>query len=116
MAEPSPALATGTDPMSVVVKGATTRVMPMPNSTTAGSTSVNTSEGGHGDPDARPSSHGALSEEMREIHARPDAISTGPTTRKRHAPIRPATVPTRVENSVSRMPVGRLTAAAARAV
>ena len=67
-------------------------------------------------PDPRSSSQGVLSDAMREIQARPAAMNSGPMTRKRHAPMRPATVPTRVENSVSRMPVGRLTAAAASAV
>ena len=60
MAEPRPAFATGTEPMSVVVSGATTSVMPTPNRSTAGSTSTNTSVGGHAIADPRPSSQGAL--------------------------------------------------------
>ena len=46
IAEPSPALRLGIEPMSVLVSGATTSEMPSPNVISAGSTSMNTDAGG----------------------------------------------------------------------
>ena len=54
IADASPELRTGTDPMSVVVSGATTSEIPSPNSSTAGRMSTRVETGGMSSLDARP--------------------------------------------------------------
>ena len=51
-------------------------------------------------------SHGAESAGRRAYHSSPPAISSGPATRNRRAPSRPASVPIRVDRSASRCPSG----------
>jgi hypothetical protein len=103
--------------ISVLVRGATTSAIPMPNVTSAGSTSMNTDAGGmsveRSSSDAR---HGSEVAGIRDHHNMPAAISSGPMTRNGFGPIRPAAAPTRLDRTNSRMPVGRPTSAAAVAV
>ena len=94
--------------MSVLVSGATTSEIPSPNSRTYGSTSTSVDGGGMSvDGSLERACHGSVSAGIRASHSRPPAMISGPTTRNGRAPMRPASVPTRVESSVSRIPVGR---------
>ena len=60
--------------------------------------------------------HGVESTGIRAYQSTPTDEISGPATRKRRDPIRPATVPTRVDSRTSRRPHGTPTAPAASAV
>ena len=60
--------------------------------------------------------HAAESVGSRTYHNSPAAMISGPATRNPRDPIRPASVPTRVESNVSMMPAGSPMAPAAVAV
>ena len=65
------------------------------------------------DEDARQAAEASGS---RANQSRPMAINSGPATRNRRDPKRPASVPTRVDSTASMMPVGNPTTPAPRAV
>ncbi len=114
IADATPAFRTGTDDISVDVSGATTSDSPTPNSTMNGRTSTSTEPGGAivaGSSNA--SRHGSEVAGIRANQARPAAMSSGPATRNGRAPYRPASAPTRVDSTVSRIPVGSPTTPAA---
>ncbi len=117
IADASPAFATGTEPMRVVVSGATTSVIPIPNSSTYGRMSTSVDSGGsHVDGSPSWSAQGSVVTGTRASQNSPRAMMTGPMTRNGRMPIRPAALPTRAENSVRMMPVGRPMIPAAVAV
>src|SRR5687767_5490788 len=82
IADASPALATGTDDMSVLVSGATTSDKPNPNRRIIGMMSIIVDAGGSqvlGSASA--SCQGAVSTGTRASHSRPSAMRIGPATR-----------------------------------
>ena len=117
IADATPEKRPDTELMRVVVSGATTHEIPAPNSRIAGRTSTKTLGGGISVAGSEiVASHGAESAGRRAHQSRPVAMINGPATRKRRAPMRPATVPIRVDRSDSMSPLGMPTAPAASAV
>ena len=79
MAEATPEKRPETDPMSVVVSGATTHEMPAPNSSIAGRTSIRTARGGMSVAGrSKEASHGVESTGRRATQSSPADISSGP--------------------------------------
>ncbi len=117
MADPRPENRPEIEPINVLVSGATTHEMPTPNSSENGRTSSRTPTGGMrlaGSPSD--AFQAGESTGRREYHSRPPAISSGPATRNRRDPMRPAIVPIRVERTDSMIPIGSPTSPAPRAV
>src|SRR5829696_6361592 len=87
IADARPALPTGTEDISVAVRGATTSDSPNPNSSTYGTMSTIVDAGGRY-VDASPSAicHGAVSTGTRPSHRSPAAMHSGPATRNRRGP------------------------------
>src|SRR6266508_5916257 len=82
IAEPRPALRTGTELIRVLVNGATTSEMPTPNRRIAGSASISAPGGGtrlSGEPTW--ACQAGLVCGIRANHTRPAAIRIGPATR-----------------------------------
>ena len=114
IAAASPAFRTGIDPIRVLVSGATTSEIPSPKPRIAGSTSIRKSAGGSRLPEpSRRRIHGALLDGIRANQASPAAMISGPATRNGRAPIRPATVPTGADRTVSMIAMGKLASPAA---
>ena len=113
IADPSPEWLAGIEPISVLVSGATTIEIPIPNRITAGRTSMSTSTGGmrvSGRP--RSASHGAEDAGIRAYQSKAAAMMSGPATRKIRGPKRPVRPPIRADSTASRMPLGSPTIAA----
>src|SRR6188508_3496232 len=92
IAEAMPEKRPETDPINVVVSGATTHEIPAPKSRIAGRTSMNTLGGGISVAGSEiVASHGAESAGSRAHQRRPSAMIVGPATRNGRAPVRPAT-------------------------
>src|SRR4029077_632901 len=117
IAEAMPEKRPDTDPIKVVVSGATTHEMPAPNNRMAGRTSTKTLGGGMSVAGSETvANHGAESAGSRAHQSSPVAMISGPATRNGRAPVRPAIVPMRVESRDSIRPLGLPTAPAARGV
>src|ERR1700716_1941108 len=89
IAEPSPALRTGTDVMSALVSGATSIMIPTPNTIDPGKKSVKYEAGGKyvlGSPSCN--RHGVLSVGTRANHRTPTAMITGPIAMNQRGPNR----------------------------
>jgi hypothetical protein len=113
IAEAIPEFRTGTELISPVVSGATSSEIPMPKMIDAGSGPTSASIGGTSEPGLpRVAAHGAEVEPTVSHHSDPAAITSGPTTRNGRTPRRPDSAPTRVDSSVSKIPVGSPTIAA----
>src|SRR5450432_3893687 len=110
MAEARPALRTGTELIRVLVRGATTMLIPSPNRMIPGKTSMKVSAGGIG-----PLDQAALVDGIRANQSNPAPAVSGPAVRKRRPPSRPAKLPTRVDRKVRMIPIGRPTEPAANA-
>src|SRR6185437_7046247 len=107
IADASPELRTGTEPMSVVVSGATTHEIPSPNRRIEGRTSTRVPTGGtRVDGEANAASHGSLVAGIRASQSSPAAMSSGPATRNGRAPTRPAIDPMRADSRVSMAALG----------
>src|SRR3954471_3482820 len=117
IADPTPEYRPEIEPIKVLVSGATTKEIPRPNRSAYGRMSVIVSSGGMRLAGSLIDAfHGAESAGIREYHRRPVAIRSGPATRKRREPSRPARVPILVDSTASMMPVGRPVMPAPRAV
>src|SRR3954470_10142002 len=80
IADASPAFRVGADDISVDVRGATTIVIPAPNTSIAGRTSTSVDAGGTNDAGSEMSvRHGADVDGMRASQSMPPAMSNGPT-------------------------------------
>src|ERR1035437_7490445 len=84
-ADARPALETGTELIRVLVRGATTMLIPIPNRMIPGSTSIRVSTGG-----TSPLVQAALVDGIRARPSRPAALISRPAVRKRRLPSRPA--------------------------
>src|SRR5215210_709590 len=110
IADPRPAWRLGIELINVLVSGATTSEIPMPNRTRAGRTSMKIDAGGRNVEGLSSATvQGAEVVGIRAHHNIAAAMIRGPITRNGFAPIRPAQPPTGRESATRSSPVGKPT-------
>src|SRR6266851_3041650 len=114
MADPRPALCTGTEVISAVVNGATSIMMPTPKITAAGRKSMKYERGGTYVPASPGTSfHGWLLAGTRTYQSTPRAMITGPAAMKNRGPYFAARRPKRGEPKIKKREPGMPAAPAA---